>query len=74
MLIETFALWLILCLALAIIAFKIHNFPIATVSSLGLIITGMTYYQDDPDLFVLGMLWAIALVLPVAVGSKTDLR
>ena len=69
---ETFALWLILCLALALIAFKIHNFPVATVSSLGLIITGMKYYLDDPDIFVLGMLWAIALVLPVAVGSKKE--
>ncbi len=69
---ETFALWLILCLALALIAFKIHNFPVATVSSLGLIITGMKYYLDEPDIFVLGMLWAIALVLPVAVGSKKE--
>lgn len=69
---ETLALWLILCLALAIIAFKIHNFPVATVSSLGLIITGMQYYLDESDIFVLGMLWAIALILPVAVGSKKE--
>lgn len=72
MLMETFALWLILCLALALIAFKIHNFPVATVSSLGLIITGMKYYLDDPDIFVLGMLWAIALILPVAVGKSKE--
>lgn len=74
MLVETFALWLILCLALALIAFKIRNFPIATVSSIGLIIAGMRWYQDEGDLFVLGMLWAIALVLPIAAGKDINLR
>lgn len=74
MLIETFALWLGLCAVLALIAFKIRNMPIAMVSSLGLVIAGMRWYQDEADLFVLGMLWAIALVLPVSVGSAEKMR
>lgn len=71
MLIETFAMWLILCSAVAIIAYKAHSMPIATVSSLGFVIAGMRWYQDSADLFVLGMLFMIALVLPVVVIKES---
>ena len=64
---ETFALWLILCAGIAIVAFKTRNLPTAMISSFGFMIAGMKWYADEGDLFVMGMLIALALVLPVSV-------
>lgn len=73
MLTETLVFWLVLCVGVAILAYISRSLPIACVSSFGFIIAGMQYYTEDPDIFVLGMLWAIALFLPLAI-SKKDIR
>lgn len=73
MLIETFAMWLILCGVIAIIAFKMRSFPVATISSFGFLIAGMKWYQEESDLFVLAMLIGLALILPVAAGRELKL-
>lgn len=67
MMLEIFALWLTLCGVIALVAFKTHNLPIAMISSFGFMISGMKWYTEEGDLFVMAMLMALALVLPVSV-------
>lgn len=50
-----------------------RSFPVSIVSSFGLAITGMRYYQDDPDLFVLAMLIMLAFAFPMAVAGRDKL-
>lgn len=71
---ETLAIWLILCLAVFIIAWIMRSMPISIVSSFGLIITGCKYYLDDPDLFVLAMMFMLAFSLPFVVQSRNNKR
>lgn len=51
-----------------------RSFPVSIVSSFGLAITGMRYYQDDPDLFVLAMLLMMAFAFPMAVAGRDKSR
>lgn len=70
MLIETLAMWLMLSVGVAILAWAMRSFPVAVVSSFGFVITGLQYFHDENDFFVLAMMIMIAFTFPMAIRSK----
>ena len=72
---ETLIVWALLVVAVAILAWFARSFPVSVVSSFGLVILGMKYYQDvEPDLFVLGMAIMLAFAVPMAVAGRRSRR
>lgn len=72
---ETLLIWVILSVAVAIVAWVMRSFPVSIVSSFGMFISGMKYYQDEnPDLFVLGMAIMLAFAVPMAVAGRRSRR
>lgn len=66
---------MILSVAVAIVAWVMRSFPVSIVSSFGMFISGMKYYQDEnPDLFVLGMAIMLAFAVPMAVAGRRSRR
>ena len=70
MITETMVMWLVLCVAVAILAYLMRSFPVAVVSSIGFFISSLKIYQEEADFFLMAMLWVVAFTLPFAVDKK----
>ena len=53
---------MLLCLLLAVLAWKMRSFPVMTVSAFGWFILALQIFQESGDFLVLGLMFMVAFL------------
>lgn len=61
---------MLLCLLLAVLAWKMRSFPVMTVSAFGWFILALQIFQKSGDFLIMGLMFMVAFVEVLAVPTK----
>ena len=62
---------MVMCAVLSLIAVKMRSWPIAFITTVGLIIESLCLYALSQDLLVLGLMWAVAFIQLIYAESRS---